>query len=265
MKVSIIIPLYNSQDYIAQTIESCMNQTHSDIEIVVVDDCSSDKSVETVKKLMKEDSRIRLYCNGQNMGVIRTTNFGIKQSNGEYIMVLGNDDILANNHIEVAVNKLEEKRYSFLYFSSDLIDEHGNVFGERVVEDVNGQYYLFARKNPVNACGAMINANYLKQIGGFPEKLGYRNCGEWYLWIELLKHDKCAYIKEVKSFYRIHSNNLTKKLYSKENIKMTKDYSLICMKDALNLQGISLNKKVKYTMFRMLYRLKMNLMILKVK
>lgn len=257
--VSIVIPLYNSQMYISDTIESCLKQSVYDIEVIVVDDCSTDNSREVAEAIMKTDNRVQLYCNDENMGVIKTINRGIFHSSGDYIIVLGNDDILDEKHVEKAMKKIQEKRYSFLYFSSYIIDETGSVRSKRVFEDVSGNNLLFARKNPINACGAMINSEYLKKLGGYPENLGFRNCGEWYLWIELLEIEECAYVENVMSYYRIHSQNLTKKLYSKKNIKSTRDYSILCMKKALELKGISPKQKLLCCIFRFLYAFKMNI------
>ncbi len=260
--ISIIIPLYNAQDYIKQTIESCINQSYTDIEIIVIDDCSDDMSASIVHELETKDPRIQYYCNQNNMGVIKTINAGLYHCSGDYIVVLGNDDLLDKRHLEIVTEKIEEREYSFIYFSSNLIDEKGDVFDVRLFDDIEGKYSLFARKNPINACGTVINAKYLRKLGGYPEKLGYKNCGEWYLWIELLKFERCLYVQDVRSYYRIHSKNLTKKLYSRENIRSTKDYSLLCMKKALSLKEITIVEKIYYTFFRFLYNLKMNIKLL---
>lgn len=257
--ISIIIPLYNAQDYIQKTIESCIKQSYSDFEIIVVDDCSNDNSALVVQEFEEMDPRVHYYCNEKNMGVIKTINNGLYRCNGDYVLVLGNDDLLDYRHLEIAVNKIKGQKYSFIYFSSNLINENGDVFGVRQFDDVEGRYSLFARKNPINACGTVINAKYLKKLGGYPEQLGYRNCGEWYLWIELLKFERCLYVHEVRSYYRIHSQNLTKKLFNKENIRSTKEYSLLCMKKALDLKGITVIEKIYYTFFRLLYYLKMSI------
>lgn len=258
--ISIIIPLYNAQDYIRQTIESCINQTYRDIEIIVVDDCSGDMSASVVQELEAADTRVHYYCNEKNVGVIKTINNGLDRCNGDYVAVLGNDDLLDRRHFEIVTDRIKERDYSFLYFSSKLIDENGNVTGVRLYDDVEGNYSLFARKNPINACGTVINAGYLKKLGGYPEKLGYKNCGEWYLWMELLEFERCLYVQEIRSYYRIHSNNLTKSLYSRENIRSTKEYSLLCMKKALSLNGITAMEKISCSFFRLLYHLKMNIM-----
>lgn len=253
--ISIVIPVYNAEKYIEKTIDSCLNQTYKDIEIIVVDDCSSDNSVQVIKDKMTTTNRISLFINERNQGVIKTINYGIKKAKGEYVMPLGNDDILRDRHVEVFMNKVKEREYSFLYCSSDLINEEGDVFGERIFEDVQGKYWKFARKNPINACGTMINRIALEKVGFYPEL--YKNCGEWYLWIELIGVEDCSYIQDIKSKYRIHSTNLTKKLYSKDNIKATREYSSLCMKKALTLPGVTFVDRLVFSSFRLLYVVKM--------
>ena len=99
--ISIIIPVYNAQNYIADTIRSCLKQTYSDLEVIVINDCSTDESETIVNKLVNEDKRIQYYCNKENSGVIKSINYGISVSRGEYIIVLGNDDILREKHLEI--------------------------------------------------------------------------------------------------------------------------------------------------------------------
>ena len=258
--ISIVIPLYNSMNYIEKTIRSCLSQSYRDLEIIVVDDCSDDQSAKIVQRIMSEDTRVSYYCNEENLGVIKTINHGLKYCSGYYVIVLGNDDILNEKHIETYLEYIKKKEYSFLYCSSDLIDENGVKFGECKAENIEGHYSKLARYNPINACGVMINYKYLKEVGFYPSNLGFRNCGEWYLWIELLHHENCAYVDEIKSLYRIHSSNLTKKLYSKKYIKETRLYSVMCMKQALQLEGVSTIDKIKYTIFRLAYNLKMQLL-----
>ena len=91
-KFSIIVPIYNAQEFIANALQSAINQSFKDIEIICVDDKSSDESVRVIKEFMAKDNRIRLVCNEQNLGTFATRNKGALSARGEYLLFLDADD-----------------------------------------------------------------------------------------------------------------------------------------------------------------------------
>ncbi|EAL6184099.1 glycosyltransferase family 2 protein, partial [Campylobacter coli] len=93
-KISIILPTFNVEKYIAKALESCINQSFKDIEIIVVDDCGSDKSIDIAKEYAKKDKRIKIVHNEKNLGTFAARNNGVKHSNSEYLMFLDPDDFL---------------------------------------------------------------------------------------------------------------------------------------------------------------------------
>ena len=103
-KVSIIIPTYNVESYIARCLESCINQTLHDIEILVIDDCGSDGSIQIAQDYAKLDSRIKIIHNANNLGTFATRIVGIRQALGEYIAFLDADDYLTHNACEISYN-----------------------------------------------------------------------------------------------------------------------------------------------------------------
>ena len=110
-KVSIIIPLYNAEDYIRVTLLSLRNQTMQDFEIVIVDDCSTDNSLKIVKEFKETDDlgeKIRLIELEKNGGISNTRNVGLRFSKGEYVTFLDNDDMLIPKALEIFVNMAEE-------------------------------------------------------------------------------------------------------------------------------------------------------------
>ncbi len=105
--VSIIIPTYNVENYIAKGIESCINQTYKNIEIIVIDDGSIDNTCKVVEEYLKKDNRIHLYKK-ENTGVSATRNLGIKKSNGDYCIFLDSDDWLELNAVETLINNIDD-------------------------------------------------------------------------------------------------------------------------------------------------------------
>ena len=94
-RFSIIIPMYNAKDFIAKALSSCINQSFDNIEIIVVDDKSTDESVSIVKELMQKDIRIKLFYNETNLGTFATRNKGVLSASGEYLLFLDADDALS--------------------------------------------------------------------------------------------------------------------------------------------------------------------------
>lgn len=122
-KVSIIIPAYNASKTIERCLESIINQTYKNIEIIVVNDGSNDDTEKIVHKICKNDSRIVLINQG-NQGVSSARNNGINTSNGVYIMFVDCDDWLENNMVEVMVNTLEEKNVDVV--RCNFFDDYSN-------------------------------------------------------------------------------------------------------------------------------------------
>ncbi|EDP2235942.1 glycosyltransferase family 2 protein, partial [Campylobacter jejuni] len=113
-KISIILPTYNVEQYIARAIESCINQTFKNIEIIVVDDCGSDKSIDIVKEYAKKDDRIKIIHNEENLKLLRARYEGVKVANSPYIMFLDPDDYLELNACEECMKILKNNEIDLL-------------------------------------------------------------------------------------------------------------------------------------------------------
>ena len=129
--VSVIIPCYNAEKYVESSIRSIMSQTYRNLEIIITDDCSTDGTFEILQKLVKEDSRIKLYKNEINLKIVKTLNNMIEVSLGKYIARMDADDISLPKRIEKQVAFLEQNTdISFLGTNAVLIDEKNFVIGK---------------------------------------------------------------------------------------------------------------------------------------
>ncbi len=126
--VSVVIPMYNASAYINKTIESVINQTYKNIEIIVVDNCSTDNSVEIVRSLNSD--KIKLYENEKNLGFTGNVNRGIEYAQGDYIKFLCADDELKENCIEELI-KLFNDETSAIYCNCDYIDSNENIIVDK--------------------------------------------------------------------------------------------------------------------------------------
>lgn len=131
--VSVIIPVYNVENYVKEAMQSIQNQTYKNLEIIVIDDGSKDNTYKVVEYLAKDDDRIKLYKNEENLKIVKTLNRALSLANGEYIARMDGDDISALNRIEKKVKFLEEnKEYDLVGCSMKAIDTDGNNIGQTV-------------------------------------------------------------------------------------------------------------------------------------
>ena len=121
---SIIIPTYNAESYIARCLESCINQTFSDIEILVVDDCGSDDSIKIAQSYAKQDSRIKIIHNEKNLGTFGTRIEGIKAAEGAYVAFLDADDYLKPNTCEKMLQHITNSTLAPTHNTQSLIDSN---------------------------------------------------------------------------------------------------------------------------------------------
>ncbi|WP_086253206.1 glycosyltransferase family 2 protein [Campylobacter sp. P091] len=134
-KVSIIIPVYNVEKYISQCLDSAINQSLKDIEIIIVDDCGSDKSMDIAQEYAKNDSRIKIIKNSQNMGLFLTRCEGIKSATGEYILNLDSDDFLDLRACEIAYNATKDGYYDVVKFSAYNYENGNTTIFDKILEN----------------------------------------------------------------------------------------------------------------------------------
>lgn len=135
-KVSIIMPLYNKEAYVSNSIESVLRQTYSDYELVVVDDGSTDSSAEIVQGYANHDSRI-LLVSIKNGGVSNARNVGLSQASGEWIQFLDADDQIDSEYLSEAIDTLEENNPDILFSDFWMVDSHG-VKIKHIASDLTG-------------------------------------------------------------------------------------------------------------------------------
>lgn len=124
--VSIIIPTYNCEEYIEQTIQSVLLQTYIHWEMIIIDDASQDNSLKIINKYLEQDKRIKLIINKKNIGVAQSRNTGIKVSSGDYIALLDSDDIWFPRKLEKQIKLMQKKGIFMSYCSYNIINEEGH-------------------------------------------------------------------------------------------------------------------------------------------
>jgi glycosyltransferase involved in cell wall biosynthesis len=196
--ISVIIPAYNAGKYIEDTLQSVFNQTYKNIEIIVVDDGSSDNTLEILNKYT---DRLKIFTQ-KNMGVARARNFAVDQSNGEWLAFIDADDLWHSNKLSQQIGGLNNENWSHtnsLYFGhnqdgktkrSDLTPQHGGLVFNKII--VN---------NFITTSTVLIKKATFISYGGFDESL--KALEDWKLWLEVSLQEPLNYNDEVLAEYRV--------------------------------------------------------------
>lgn len=225
-KVSIIIPSYNRASLIAQTINSARNQTFEDIEIIVIDNASTDDTFEIALEISKLDSRLRLYRNEENIGPVRNWIKGIGYANSDIAKLLFSDDLLSPTYLEKCLPYLEDDRCGLVYTSAMIgkNDWVGTVYYDNYIGDskikasayIHGQT-LIEHLYPVSPCASLSRLKDLKNnihlnLTGF-EMDAYAATGAGVDWLfhplTMLGYQYAQYVDSCEVFFRSHGDNLT--------------------------------------------------------
>ena len=204
-KISIIIPVYNGSNYLKEAIDSALNQTYKEIEIIVVNDGSTDKG--KTKKIAKSYGNKIKYYKKRNGGVASALNYGIKKSTGDYISWLSHDDLYKSNKIEeemILLNKLENKN-SIIFSDYEFIDEN-----DETLENINigakiasvDKYFVFY-KRLISGISLLIPKSKLIDCGLFDIQKRYTQ--DYDMWYKLIKTTDFYYLNKNLVKVRLHS------------------------------------------------------------
>ena len=198
--VSVIIPFYNSEDYLSETIDWVLASSYPNIEIILVDDGSKDRSVEIAERFVNQYAQISLYKQ-KNQGVSVARNLGISHALGTYIMPVDSDDMICEKYIEEAVKVMEANLNVKVVTSEG--EFFGNKTGRRILPDFD--INLLARKNILNVSSLFRKSDW-ERVGGYCPKLLGRE--DWDFWISILKDGGDVVKLPIVGYkYRIRDNS----------------------------------------------------------
>ncbi len=210
-KVSIIMSCYNSERYLAECLDSLINQTFSAMEILITNDGSSDRTGEILAHYQGVDDRISVFNNESNLGLTKNLNAMIKKCRGEFIARMDSDDICRSDRIEKQHDFLSSNKHiGVVGTNCSIIDEHGISKGERKMPESND---AIVRKliffNCLNHPTIMIRSSILKN-NLYDES--FRTSQDWELWLRLSKMNVEMYnIQEPLLEYRVETDYLRKR------------------------------------------------------
>ena len=212
MKVSIFIPIYNTEKYLRECIESALNQNYDDIEIIAVNDGSTDNSL---KILEQYSDRIKVISK-TNGGTSSALNLGIKNMKGEWFKWLSADDVLYPNAIEELIfeaKKLENKK-NILYSNYDIINSEGDIIKQFIEPNYNELSSfdfntILLDHYTGNGTTSLIHKSALDEYGMFNETIGFEEDYELWLRFCLIHGCRLHLIPKVLAKYRVHETQLT--------------------------------------------------------
>lgn len=204
-KVSIILPVYNGSKYVSMAIESIMEQTFKNLELIIVNDCSTDDTLKICQRFAEKDARIRVISNVCNLKLPNTLNVGFAEATGDYYTWTSDDNLYEPQAIEILVKALEENPEAVMVYGDfTRIDEVGNIIGE---EKLLEPKYLIKG----NTCGAyfMYTADVAKKVGKYDANLFLAE--DYDYWVRIYRCGQIIHISNNCYLYRTHSGSLTER------------------------------------------------------
>lgn len=210
--VTVVTPCYNGAKFLAETIESVIAQTFTDWEMIVVDDCSSDNSIEIVKGYSQKDSRIRSLCTEHNTGSPAIPrNLGLETAQGKYIALLDADDIWYPTKLQKQVEMLEANNYQIMYSNGDMMDEKGEHL-RKINKAAKSDYWGTLMQNELSCSATIFRRDMVGDIR-------FKNMvkEDFVFWLELMRTSKAiAYNTGTREYsYRIITGSRSR---NKQNI-----------------------------------------------
>lgn len=245
--ISIIMPAYNCEECIGRTIQNIIEQTYSNWELIIVDDSSTDGTVNVISSF--HDSRIRLYRNKKNLGAAVSRNKALREAKGRYIAFQDSDDLWKRNKLEKQLNYMKEKQYSFTYTDYQIITPKGKTLP-----------YICTGPNKVNkrkiynyCYFSTITVMYDKKKVGLIQIEDIKKNNDYAMWLKAVEKTDFYRLPECLSYYCKRENSIS----SGNKLKLIK-YHYILFRKALHKKAIvaailTLNnlvhgvvKKIKY-------------------
>lgn len=225
--VSVMVTAYNCREYIDGCIQSVVDQTYDNIEVVIMDDHSADGTYERLQNWVSLHHNMRLFRNPENLGYLRTFNVGITKCTGDFISFIDSDDLIDKRKVELQVELLQlNSNIGFCGTSYRKIDESGNIIEVVILpsdHDTIAREILDPRKLPIIGSSIMIRKDVLNVVGGYKEF--FVGCsGEDMDWVSrLVEVTRGANTHQPLYDYRFRLNSLTRKVFTTAKQRHTRE------------------------------------------
>ena len=236
--ISIVLPVYNGERFLEESIESILQQTYSEWELLLLDDCSSDRTPEICSSYETKDSRIHYYRNENNLKLPGNLNKGFSLAKGSLLTWTSDDNRYRPNALERMYSVLKEKQADLVYASCQIMDENG-TYGEFVQADPKTIDHIVG-SDVVGACFLYTRSAY-EEVGDYDTNLILVEDFDY--WQRMIACRKAVAIDEILYDYRMHSGSLTS---TKKKQEFGKVLETMLKKNVVLYEPLSLEQKRFY-------------------
>lgn len=261
-KIDILLATYNGEKFVKEQIESILNQTYENFNLIISDDASTDNTLNILEEYEKKDTRIKVFKKEKNKGLIDNFEFLLKNVTSDYFMFSDQDDIWKKDKIEKSINKLKEESLGLVYTDLEIVDEKLNVIYpsywkykqiyKKIIKYNNFEaLYL---NNFVTGCTILAKSKYIKDILPLPRNSKFVLHDYWTALIISAK-DKISYVEEPTIQYRQHKNNRVGSSRKSDQLENFEDLRNLFIKVKIehfevfkeNIEKIKTKETSKYT------------------
>lgn len=208
--VSVIMPSYNTANYISESINSVIKQTYKNWELIIVDDCSNDNTDEVVNSFLK-DERIKYFKNERNSGAAISRNKALREAKGRWIAFLDSDDLWVPEKLKKQISFMEKNNYSFSYTFYEEIDEIGNNLNIRVLGPKKITKFGMYNYCWPGCLTVMYDANKI----GLIQIEDIKKNNDYAMWLKIIKETNCYLYPYSLAFYRKRVGSISNHSYVK--------------------------------------------------
>ena len=231
--VTVIALCYNHEGFVLEALQSVENQSYNNIELIIVDDFSTDKSIPTILKFLENKPLVKTILNKNNLGNCRSFNQALKIAQGKYIIDLSTDDIMLPERVTLQVEKFEESSddVGVVYSNGIYVDKNskslrgGQILNDSIMPEGN-VYKDFLKGSFLMPCTMMIRKTVLEELGGYDESLAYEDLD---FWLRSSRSWEYAYLPKILSYQRIVAGSHSANFYKRHN-KLIPSVVKICKK-----------------------------------
>mgnify|MGYP004553089267 CR=1 FL=1 len=245
--ITLALSVYNVESYLCQSLATIVNQTYKNLEILCIDDCSNDKTLQILKKFATKDSRFKIIRQPSNQGLSASRNIAIEKAQGEYIIMLDGDDLFAHDMVEKAYSKIEETGADLVmwdyctFYKEEELPRLLQTPSSLIGFDASNKVALLQR--PAFTCLKLVRTQVLRDLHvHFPDGLTKQDIPIW--WHLATSIDKIAILPERLSYYRQSPYNTTSR----------KDKSVYSLAYVMDITGEYLKNNALYDTYKEIFQ-----------
>jgi glycosyltransferase involved in cell wall biosynthesis len=235
--ISVALCTYNGAEYIKQQLDSIVNQTYKNMEVIVVDDCSTDATYAIIEEYASRDKRVKCFLNEQNLGFNKNFEKALSLTSGEYIAISDQDDIWVLTKLQTLIDNIGNNWLAFS--NSAYMSQEGELTGKLLLKDFDVErksFISFLMQNYVTGHTTLLSREILKYAFPFPTEGFY----DWWMGFVAMYHHKLIYVDSILTHYRVHPQSVIQRELS------TYSDDLALNKRHWNLQIMQLNAFTGY-------------------